>query len=113
MSGEGPRESLAAYVEWVLVSCNSLLTVDFADDNTSPTLDQSPANYHPDLWSMSQSPEHPTSHRQVERQSCGSPRSQSPSCPTRCESQLHHMRRWDQWSVRGLWRAPPTAPLLR
>ncbi|KAL0188066.1 hypothetical protein M9458_015165, partial [Cirrhinus mrigala] len=25
---------LAAYVEWVLVSCNSSLTVDFADDDT-------------------------------------------------------------------------------
>ncbi|KAI2652954.1 Gasdermin-E [Labeo rohita] len=43
LSGDGPRESFAAYVEWVLVSCNSSLTVDFADDDTSPTLDPEPS----------------------------------------------------------------------
>ncbi|KAL0154071.1 hypothetical protein M9458_050624, partial [Cirrhinus mrigala] len=47
LSGDGPRESFAAYVEWVLVSCNSSLTVDFADDDTSPTLDPEPGQPSP------------------------------------------------------------------
>ncbi|KAL0168623.1 hypothetical protein M9458_036845, partial [Cirrhinus mrigala] len=47
MSGEDPRESLVAYVEWVLVSCNSTLTVDFVDDDTSPTLDPEPSQPSP------------------------------------------------------------------
>ncbi|KAL0166949.1 hypothetical protein M9458_038793, partial [Cirrhinus mrigala] len=34
---------LAAFVEWVLVSCQSSLTVDFADDDTSPTPDPVPS----------------------------------------------------------------------
>ncbi|KAI2644379.1 tRNA (guanine-N(7)-)-methyltransferase [Labeo rohita] len=61
LSGEGPRESLATYVEWVLVSCNSSLTVDFTDDDTSPTLDPEPSQ----PGTESQSPARPTSHRQV------------------------------------------------
>ncbi|KAI2650713.1 Protein PHOTOPERIOD-INDEPENDENT EARLY FLOWERING 1 [Labeo rohita] len=47
LSGDGPRESFAAYVEWVLVSCNSSLTMDFADDDTSPTLDPEPSQPSP------------------------------------------------------------------
>ncbi|KAL0153752.1 hypothetical protein M9458_050943 [Cirrhinus mrigala] len=47
LSGDGPRENFAAYVEWVLVSCNSSLTVDFADDDTSPTLDPEPSQQSP------------------------------------------------------------------
>ncbi|KAI2644887.1 Transposon Ty3-G Gag-Pol polyprotein [Labeo rohita] len=43
LSGDGPRESLAVYVEWVLVSCNSSLTADFTDNDTSPTLDPEPS----------------------------------------------------------------------
>ncbi len=39
----GPRESLAAFVEWVLVSCGSLLTVDIMDDDTIPTPDPEPS----------------------------------------------------------------------
>ncbi|KAL0193309.1 hypothetical protein M9458_011605, partial [Cirrhinus mrigala] len=47
LSEEGSRESLAAYVEWVLVSCNSPLTMDFADVDTSPTLDPEPSQPSP------------------------------------------------------------------
>ncbi|KAI2653668.1 Zinc metalloprotease ZmpB [Labeo rohita] len=47
LSGDGPRESFATYVDWVLVSCNSSLTVDFADDDTSPTLDPEPSQQSP------------------------------------------------------------------
>ncbi|KAL0173900.1 hypothetical protein M9458_029868, partial [Cirrhinus mrigala] len=42
-----------AFVEWVLVSCQSSLTVDFMDDDTSPTPDPVPR---------------PTSPRSTERQ---------------------------------------------
>lgn len=34
---ESPRRSFAKYVEWVLVSCDSPLTVDVIYDDTSPT----------------------------------------------------------------------------
>ncbi|KAL0168348.1 hypothetical protein M9458_036570 [Cirrhinus mrigala] len=44
---------LAAYVEWVLVSCQSSLAVDFVDDDISPTPDPVPS---------------PTSFRSAERQ---------------------------------------------
>ncbi|XP_050960624.1 proline-rich protein 12 [Labeo rohita] len=40
LSGDGPRESIADYIEWVLVSCRSLLT---AEDDTSPTQDPEPS----------------------------------------------------------------------
>ncbi|XP_016300846.1 putative uncharacterized protein DDB_G0290521 [Sinocyclocheilus anshuiensis] len=43
LSGDGPRESLATFIEWVLVSCESQLTVDIADSNTSPTQDPDPS----------------------------------------------------------------------
>uniref|UniRef100_A0A672PX96 Uncharacterized protein n=1 Tax=Sinocyclocheilus grahami TaxID=75366 RepID=A0A672PX96_SINGR len=42
LSGDGPRESFATFIEWVLVSCKSHLTVDIAD-NTSPTQDPEPS----------------------------------------------------------------------
>ncbi|KAL0177682.1 hypothetical protein M9458_026576, partial [Cirrhinus mrigala] len=54
LSGEGPRESLATYVEWV--SCNSSLTMDFADDDTSPTLDPEPSQPSPQF--AEHEPEH-------------------------------------------------------
>ncbi|KAL0185799.1 hypothetical protein M9458_017469, partial [Cirrhinus mrigala] len=38
---------LAAFVEWVLVSCQSPLTVDFVDDGTSPTPDIEPSQPSP------------------------------------------------------------------
>ncbi|KAI2658971.1 Cytosolic carboxypeptidase 1 [Labeo rohita] len=44
LSGNGPRESLAAYIEWVLVSNRSLWTVDF---DTSPTPDPEPSQPSP------------------------------------------------------------------
>ncbi len=47
LSGDGPRESLAAFIEWVLVSCKWKLTVDIADDDTSPTLDPEPSQLPP------------------------------------------------------------------
>ncbi len=47
LSGDGPRESLAAFIEWVLVSCKSKLTVDIAGDDTSPTLDPEPSQLPP------------------------------------------------------------------
>ncbi|KAI2643001.1 Zinc metalloprotease ZmpB [Labeo rohita] len=40
LSGEGPRESITDYIEWVLVSCRSSLT---AEDDTSPTQDPEPS----------------------------------------------------------------------
>ncbi|KAI2658616.1 Zinc metalloprotease ZmpB [Labeo rohita] len=40
LSGEGPRESIADYIEWVLVSCRASLT---AEDDTSPTQDPEPS----------------------------------------------------------------------
>ncbi len=43
LSREGLRESFATFIEWVLVSCESPLTVDIADDDTSPTLDPEPS----------------------------------------------------------------------
>ncbi|KAI2644640.1 Threonylcarbamoyl-AMP synthase [Labeo rohita] len=43
LSGEGPRESFADYIEWVLVSCRSSLTVD----DTSPTQDPEPSQPAP------------------------------------------------------------------
>ncbi|KAL0176624.1 hypothetical protein M9458_028954, partial [Cirrhinus mrigala] len=39
--------SLAAYIEWVLVSCKSSVTVDFVDDDTSPTPDPVPSPTSP------------------------------------------------------------------
>ncbi|KAL0163637.1 hypothetical protein M9458_039390, partial [Cirrhinus mrigala] len=47
LSGEGPRESFAIFVEWVLVFCQSSLTVDFADNDTSPTHDPVPSPMSP------------------------------------------------------------------
>ncbi|KAI2661132.1 Cell surface glycoprotein 1 [Labeo rohita] len=44
LSGEGPRESFADYIEWVLVSCRSSLT---AEDDTSPTQDPDPSQPAP------------------------------------------------------------------
>ncbi|KAI2659252.1 Repellent protein 1 [Labeo rohita] len=44
LSGEGPRESFADYMEWVLVSCRSSLT---AEDDTSPTQDPEPSQPAP------------------------------------------------------------------
>ncbi|ROK16090.1 hypothetical protein DPX16_22708 [Anabarilius grahami] len=49
LSGEGPRGSFTEYVEWVLVSCDSPLSVDIVDDNdTSPTSYPVPSHQHPD-----------------------------------------------------------------
>ncbi|KAI2657342.1 Protein PRRC2B [Labeo rohita] len=39
LSGNGPREDFAVFVEWVLVCYGLLLTVDVVDKDTSPTLD--------------------------------------------------------------------------
>ncbi|KAL0198595.1 hypothetical protein M9458_007135, partial [Cirrhinus mrigala] len=36
-----------ACVEWVLVSCNCLLAMDFTDDVTNPTLDPEPSPASP------------------------------------------------------------------
>ncbi len=47
LSREGPRESLAAFIEWVLVSCKSALNVDITDDDTSPTSDPEPSPLSP------------------------------------------------------------------
>ncbi|KAI2664140.1 Transposon Tf2-9 polyprotein [Labeo rohita] len=49
--GRSSRD-LATFVEWVLVSCQSSLTVDFADNDTSPTPDPVPSPTSP------RSPEH-------------------------------------------------------
>ncbi|KAI2659920.1 Increased DNA methylation 1 [Labeo rohita] len=43
LSGDGPRERLATFIEWVLVSCESSLTVDYADNDTSPNQDPEPS----------------------------------------------------------------------
>lgn len=43
-AGKGPQESFAAFVEWVLASCNSALTLYYAGENlASPTLDPEPS----------------------------------------------------------------------
>ncbi|XP_016107777.1 uncharacterized protein, partial [Sinocyclocheilus grahami] len=55
LSKDGPRESLAAFIKWVLVSCKSHLTVDIADNNTSPTQDLEPSP--PSPRSMEHKPE--------------------------------------------------------
>ncbi len=47
LSGDGPRESLAAFIEWVLVSCKSELTMDIAENDTSPTRDPEPSHRPP------------------------------------------------------------------
>ncbi|KAI2658485.1 Opioid growth factor receptor [Labeo rohita] len=39
LSGEGPRESIADYIEWVLASCGSSWTIDFVKEDVSPTPD--------------------------------------------------------------------------
>ncbi len=54
LSGDGPRESLAAFIEWVLVSCKSPLTVDIADSNTSPTRDPEPSHLLPHSAELSE-----------------------------------------------------------
>ncbi len=43
LSGEGPRGSFATFVEWVLVSCGSLLTIGTEDNDTSPTSNPVPS----------------------------------------------------------------------
>ncbi|ROL46905.1 hypothetical protein DPX16_20557 [Anabarilius grahami] len=48
LSGEGPQGSFMEYVEWVLVSCDSPLTVDIVDDDTSPTSYPVPSHQHLD-----------------------------------------------------------------
>ncbi|KAI2657009.1 tRNA (guanine-N(7)-)-methyltransferase [Labeo rohita] len=63
LSGKGPRESLVTYIEWVLVSCKSSVTVDFVDDNTSPTHD--PVSSLPSPRSSEQQLE-PTADREPE-----------------------------------------------
>ncbi len=47
LSRDGPRESLAAFIEWVLVSCQSKLTMDIVDVDTSPTRDPEPSHSPP------------------------------------------------------------------
>ncbi|KAL0168097.1 hypothetical protein M9458_036319, partial [Cirrhinus mrigala] len=99
----GPQ-LLTTYVEWVLVSFNSPLTVVFVEDDTSPTLD--PELSQPSLRFAEHEPEPTvTDEPSPKGATKGSPRSQSPSRPTRCESRLHHTRRWK------LQKA--TAPSLR
>ncbi len=74
--GEGPWESLAAFIEWVLVSCKSHLTVDMADDDTNPTRDPEPSHLPPRSAELPEptadgepEPAASLSHRHQERQS--------------------------------------------
>ncbi|KAL0159349.1 hypothetical protein M9458_043074, partial [Cirrhinus mrigala] len=60
-AGQAGAQLLAAYIEWVLVSCKSLLTADFADD-TNPSLDPVPSP--PSPRSMEHQPE-PTGDRRA------------------------------------------------
>ncbi|XP_073676889.1 uncharacterized protein [Garra rufa] len=39
LSGEGPRESIADYIEWVLASCGSTWTIGIVKEDVSPTHD--------------------------------------------------------------------------
>ncbi len=119
LSGDGPRESLAAFIEWVLVSCKSKLTVDIADNDTSPTRDPEPSQPPPHSAELfvptaDREPEPAASVEpsQPERQSRRSPRSLSPKCLTRCESRQFQQRWIQLWRSRGLWNALPTAPPL-
>ncbi|KAI2655544.1 Repellent protein 1 [Labeo rohita] len=119
LSGEGPRESLAAYVEWVLVSCRSSLTVDFANDDTSPTLD--PESSQPSPRSTERKPE-PTADEEPKPNAANEPlpngaielRIAPKTEPVTSES-LQNRPCWrkSQWSMRMHRKAPPTAPLLR
>lgn len=43
LSIDGPRETFAPILDWVLLSCGSLLTLDITDDDTSPTPDPEPS----------------------------------------------------------------------
>ncbi|KAI2644719.1 Opioid growth factor receptor [Labeo rohita] len=47
LSGEGPRESIADYIEWVLASCRSSWTIDFVKEDVSPTPDPEPSQPSP------------------------------------------------------------------
>ncbi|KAL0191964.1 hypothetical protein M9458_010260, partial [Cirrhinus mrigala] len=47
LSGEGPRESLPDYIEWVLASCGSSWTIDFVKEYVSPTQDPEPSQPSP------------------------------------------------------------------
>ncbi|KAI2653819.1 Cell surface glycoprotein 1 [Labeo rohita] len=47
LSGEGPRESLPDYIEWVLASCGSSWTIDFVKEDVSPTPDPEPSQPSP------------------------------------------------------------------
>ncbi|KAL0192237.1 hypothetical protein M9458_010533, partial [Cirrhinus mrigala] len=47
LSGEGPRESLLDYIEWVLASCGSSWTIDFVKEDVSPTQDPEPSQPSP------------------------------------------------------------------
>ncbi|KAL0152357.1 hypothetical protein M9458_052080 [Cirrhinus mrigala] len=47
LSGEGPRESLPDYIEWVLASCGSSWTIDFVKEDVSPTQDPEPSQPSP------------------------------------------------------------------
>ncbi len=62
LSGDGPRESLAAFIEWVLVSCKSHLTVDMADSDTSHTQDPEASQLPPCNAELSE----PTADREPE-----------------------------------------------
>ncbi len=75
LSGDGPRKSLTAFIEWVLVSCKSKLTMDIADVDTSPTRDLEPGQSPPRSAEL---PE-PTADREPEPASVAEP---SPSGAT-------------------------------
>ncbi|KAL0163660.1 hypothetical protein M9458_039413, partial [Cirrhinus mrigala] len=47
------RALLTAFIEWVLVSCKSHLTVDIVEDDTSPTPDPKPSPPSPCCISIS------------------------------------------------------------
>ncbi|KAI2645401.1 Zinc metalloprotease ZmpB [Labeo rohita] len=47
LSGEGPRESIADYIEWVLASCRSSWTVGIVEKDVSPTQDPEPSQPSP------------------------------------------------------------------
>ncbi len=120
LSRDGPRESLAAFIEWVLVSCKAKLTVDIADDDTSPTLNPEPSQPPPYGAEL---PEHtadgePEPATVVEPSPSGateltitpepepqvSDQVQEPTAQATVDTAVE---------ITGLWKAPPTAPPLR
>ncbi len=102
LSGNGPQESLAAFIEWVLVSCQSKLTKDIVDVDASPTRDPEPSHSPPRSAELlpSGATELPIV---LEPEPQVSDQVREPTVQAKVETAVE---------IVGLWNAPPTAPSL-